>query len=120
MEYEVTTTAGTMVIKAANSGLQVRIDQQATAETKAQTAFAIATLYEIKGGFIPVSVYVFTAIDLNGKDLPEASLEQLKALMDCFFLTILGTDLYVKEIPKTSTLFAEESIRLYGNTPAAA
>jgi hypothetical protein len=70
------------------------------------TAYCLATQYIIKGGFIPEKMYVF--------ETDEQDLEKLKRLVDEYFATVVKTDLYVKEVPKDSTLFEQEAERLYG------
>ena len=38
----------------------------------------------------------------------------MRKIVDFFFTTILGTDLFVKEVPPDSALFAQEAERLFG------
>lgn len=83
----------------------VRI-HELTMATPPNTAYCLATEYIIKGGFIPVKVFVF---ETEGHDL-----EALKKIVDDYFATVVKTDLYVKEVPKDSTLFEQEAERIYG------
>jgi hypothetical protein len=83
----------------------VRIHEK-KGELPVNTAYCIATQYVIKGGFIPQKVFVFETED--------SDLNKLKQVVDEYFATVLKTDMYVKEVPKDSTLFAQEAERLYG------
>ncbi|MGY3211874.1 hypothetical protein [Mucilaginibacter sp. HD30] len=83
----------------------VRIYEK-TGQPPANTAYCLVTQYIIKGGFIPEKMYVF--------ETEECDLEKLKRVVDDYFATVVKTDLYVKEIPKDSTLFEQEAERLYG------
>lgn len=77
-----------------------------TAKLPADTAYCLATQYQVKGGFIPKMVWVF--------ETDEHDLETLRTFVDDYFVTVIGTDLYVKEVPQDSTLFEQEAARLYG------
>jgi len=70
-------------------------------------ADCLATLYKIKGRFIPEKIFVFLS-------LTEISLKGLKKTVDFFFSTLIETELYVKEVPQDSILYPEEALRLYG------
>lgn len=83
----------------------VRIHEK-TGGVPANTAYCLVTQYMIKGGFIPEKVYVFETDDHD--------LEALKKVVDEYFSTVVKSELYVKEVPKDSTLFEQEAERLYG------
>lgn len=83
----------------------VRIHEWTT-RLPADTAYCLATQYVINGGFEPKMVWVFETDD--------SDLEVLKNFVDNYFVTVIGTDLYVKEVPQDSTLFEQEAARLYG------
>jgi len=83
----------------------VRI-QEWTGKLPANTAYCLATQYQIKGGFIPKMVWVF--------ETDRVDLDVLKRFVDDYFATVIGTDLYVKEVPQDSSLFNQEAERLYG------
>jgi len=89
------------------SGIQVKVRKKDKSENAGNTAYCLATLYRIKGGFMPEKVFVFEAVTAT-------DLENLKKAVDFFFLTLLETELYVKEVPPDSALFAQEAERLYG------
>ena len=87
----------------------VRIHEQ-RGKLPANTAYCLATEYQIKGGFVPKMVWVF--------ETDEPDLEVLKRFVDEYFATIIGTALYVKEVPQDSLLFNQEAERLYGTNAA--
>jgi len=107
MAYQVLTADNKTLIIDTEAGLQVKVKEGDKQNVAENTAYCIATLYKIKGGFVPEKVYVFEAVAAT-------DLAKLKLAVDFFFSTLLDTELYVKEVPPDSTLFAEESIRLYG------
>lgn len=105
MGYEVIHTAAETVISDNDAGLKVRV---ATAKPTPGTTFGIGTLYTIKGGFIPVKIYLFQAVS------EKADAESLKKLAVFFFASLLDTELYVVEIPRDSALFPQEALRIFG------
>jgi len=107
MAYQVLTADNKTLIIDTEAGLQVKVKEGDKQNVAENTAYCIATLYKIKGGFVPEKVYVFEAVTAT-------DLAKLKLVIDFFFTNLLDTELYVKEVPPDSTLFAEESIRLYG------
>ena len=106
MAYHVLTAENKTVIADTDSGLRVQVNEKKEVTIAKDTAYCLATLYKIKGGFIPEKVFVFQTAEKN--------LVTLKNVVDFYFTTLLETDLYVKEVPPDSALFAEEALRLYG------
>ena len=76
-----------------------------TGEIPANTAYCLATQYEINGGFVPKMIWVFET---------DENLIFLRRFIDDFFSLAVGTDLFVKEVPKDSMLYEQEAERLYG------
>ena len=109
MAYQVLTADNRTLIVDIESGIQVKVKEKNKGKNKEITSYCLATLYRIKGGFIPEKVYEFEAV--TGTDLLS-----LKQAVDFFFTTLLETELYVKEVPPDSAFFAEEAERLYGKT----
>lgn len=107
MAYQVLTANNGLLILDTDSGLSVQVYEKKEAVVVKNTAYCLATLYRIKGGFIPEKVFRFQA-------LQGTNLDTLKRAVDFFFGTLLETDLYIKEVPPDSTLFAEEATRIYG------
>ena len=107
MAYQVLTADNKTLIIDTESGLQVKVKEKNKLDMPDNTAYCLATLYKIKGGFVPVKVYVFEAVTAT-------DLASLKLAVDFFFSNLLDTELYVKEVPPDSALFAEESVRLFG------
>jgi hypothetical protein len=106
MAYETITEGKTTRITDTASGFSVEVNEKKDMVIPVNTAYCQATLYRIKGGFIPEKVFVFRT---DGSDL-----DALKKIVDFFFRSVLKTELYVKEVPMDSALFAREAQRLYG------
>ena len=112
MAYQVLTADSGTVIANTNSDLWVRVNELKEVIIAENTAYCLATLYRIKGGFIPEKIYVFQSRKID--------LITLKNAIDFFFMTLLETELYVKEVPQDSALFPQEAARIYGNVILAA
>jgi hypothetical protein len=85
--------------------MMVRIYKM-TGKVPAGKAYCLATEYRVKGGFVPKMIWVF--------ETDEPDLDALRGFVDDYFVTVIGTDLYVKEVPQDSLLFEQEAKRLYG------
>jgi len=107
MAYQVLTADNKTLIVDTESGIQVKVKEKAELKVIGETAYCIATLYRIRGGFIPEKIFAFEATK-------HTELETMRKIVDFFFTTILGTDLFVKEVPPDSALFAQEAERLFG------
>ena len=106
MAYQILTANSGTVIADTSSDLWVQVNELKEVVIAQNTAYCLATLYRIKGGFIPEKVYVFQARKIE--------LYNLKDVVDFYFTTLLETELYVKEVPQDSALFEQEAARLYG------
>lgn len=106
MAYQVLTADSGTVIADTSSDLWVQVNELKEIVIARNTAYCLATLYQIKGGFIPDKVYAFQARRIE--------LSTLKAVVDFYFTTLLETELYVKEVPQDSALYEQEAARLYG------
>jgi hypothetical protein len=113
MAYQVLTVDNRTVIEDKHADLQVQVIDGKVAIDIENTPYCLATLYLVKGGFMPEKVFIFQA-------LKKTSLEMLKRSVDFFFSTLLETELYVKEVPPDSALFAEEAERIYGRNEVKA
>jgi hypothetical protein len=107
MRYEVLTRETGRVIRESISGLNVNVMTRGKVLMPDNSAYCIATQYMIKGGFVPEHIFLFSAP-------AGTALETLKNAVDFYFRDFLKTELYVKEVPTDSSLFAEEALRLYG------
>src|ERR1700744_5504767 len=107
MAYQVFIADGCSIITDEDSDLKVQVCEKAVAALPENMGYCLATLYRIKGGFIPEKVFLFRA-------LTDIGLEELKRTVDFFFLTRLATALYIKEVPQDSSYFQQEALRLYG------
>jgi hypothetical protein len=106
MAYQVLTADSGTVIADTGSELWVQVNELKETVIARNTAYCLATLYQIRGGFIPEKVYVFQARKID--------LSTLKNVVDFYFATLLETELYVKEVPQDSALYEQETARLYG------
>lgn len=104
MAYHVLTENNKTII--ADSDLRVFVNDIKEVVMTERRYYCLATLYKIKGGFIPERVYLFQSTQVE--------LPTLKNAVDFFFTTLLETELYVKEVPQDSALFPQEAARLYG------
>lgn len=106
MAYQVLTADSGTVIADTSSDLWVQVNELKETIIAPNTAYCLATLYQIRGGFIPEKIYVFQARKID--------LSILKNVVDFYFTTLLDTELYVKEVPQDSVLYEQEAARLYG------
>lgn len=107
MAYQVLTTDEGRIITDTAIGLRLQVNEQNATTIPENSAYCLATLYRIQGGFLPGKVFIFRALTATG-------LEDLKKAVDFFFLILLDTELYITEIPKDSLLFEQETQRWYG------
>ncbi|WP_439697460.1 hypothetical protein ACFGVS_03395 [Mucilaginibacter sp. AW1-7] len=112
MAYQVLTADSGTVIADTDSDLWVQVNELNEVTITKNTAYCLATLYKVNGGFIPEKVYIFQSRKVD--------LVTLKNVADFFFMTLLETDLYVKEVPQDSALFPQEAARIYGTVILAA
>ncbi len=103
MAYQVTTIAKKTVVSDAD--IRVFVSEKQGKVEQLQP-YCQATLYSIKGGFIPEKVFVFQTESYD--------LDALKKVVDFYFTTLMETELYVKEVPQDSALFAQQATRLFG------
>lgn len=120
MEYEVSAIAtGITLIEERRSGFRVQAGEQTVDNVLANSAYMLTTLYAVRGGFVQDKTFVFQIVNMNNSVLDETDLDELKKVIDFFFVSILGTELYIKEVPLDSALFALESSRLFGSKPVS-
>lgn len=114
MEYTVNTTGNETLIEHTDSEVKVRVSNAEESEYLSGFAYGLGTFYIIKGGFVPKQIFVFQVVNTDFIPLIDADLEMLKKTMDFFFRTLLGTELYIKEVPQDSSLFPQEAARWFG------
>lgn len=120
MAYQVSIIGKITIIAEPATGFRMTVTTSEDTPLQSATAFAIATLYQERNGFTPIRIYHFTAVDSNEQPLANTNINTFKAAIDFFFRSIQNTDLYIKEIPQTSTLYPGEAVRIYGNALVAA
>lgn len=89
-----------------NFKMSAQKDRQVDADRN--TALMDAALYKEQGSFINDCNYLFEALDGENEPVTEVDIDVFKNAIDFFFTSILGTDYYVKSIPKASSLCAKE------------
>jgi len=108
-KFKVATEQGITIITHVEGNLTLRVLDAATTNLPGDTAVIEATLYIEQGGFIPKCSYFFELTDpITHLMNNEADIDNFKAAVDFFFNSVLGTDLYVKSIPKASSLCPAE------------
>ena len=113
MAYQVLTAGKRTEITDLDSNVRVAVFEQDKKVSLAGTAYCLATQYKIQGGFIPERLLVFQTIAV-------VELAVVKQVVDFFFMTLLDTELFVKEVPKDSALFPQESSKIFGSPILAA
>lgn len=103
--YKVIIRDGITIIEAAKHELAMQVLNAESVKLSGDTAVLEATLYIEQGGFIPKCSYLFELLDDELKPTDkEVDLNHFKAAVDFYFNTVMGTDLYIKSIPRASTL----------------
>ena len=108
MAYEVISTAAETIIVDKDSALKIRVTNN---DAIAGTAYCLGTLYTENGSFSPAKVYTF---QVSGDET--IPVEQVKQAAVFFFASLLDTERYILEIPRSSALFAQEAQRIFGDT----
>lgn len=114
MRYQVSIIGKMTIVADTESAFRMVAMEKELTTLQPETAYGLGTLYQIKGGFVPTKVFSFTIVDIFEQSAREGDVNELKAAMDFFFLTLLSTELYVKEVPRASSLFSQEAARIYG------
>jgi len=113
MAYQVLTAGKRTEITDLDSKVRIAVFEKDKKSSFEGTAYCLATQYKIQGGFVPEKILIFQT-----KAVVEVAV--VKQAIDFFFLTLLETELYVKEVPRDSVLFPQESAKLFGNPILAA
>ncbi len=113
MGYQVLTAGKRTEITDLDNKVKITVFEQHKQASEAGTAYCLATQYRVKGGFIPEKVFVFQTMAV-------VEVALVKQTMDFFFTTLLDTELYVKEVPRDSAFFPQESAKLFGTPILAA
>ena len=113
MRYQVLTAGKRTEIHDLDEKVRIAVFEKDQQGSVAGTAYALTTQYRVKGGFVPEKVFVFQTEVL-------AEVAVIKQAIDFFFTTLLETELYVKEVPRDSAFFQQESAKLFGSPILAA
>ncbi|MFD0751287.1 hypothetical protein ACFQZS_14145 [Mucilaginibacter calamicampi] len=108
-KFKVYTKSGVPVVEDVVNNFRFRVVDSKTVKLTGETAVLEATLYAEQGGFVPVQSYLFELVNSAGEGTDmEVNIDDFKTAVDFFFNSVLGTDLFVKSIPKASTLCPDE------------
>ncbi len=108
-KFTVSEAQGVTVISAVEHNLKLRVLAAESTTLPGNTAVIEATLYVEQGGFVPKRSYFFELIaDKDVLPTEHVSVDIFKAMVDFFFNHVLGTDLFVKSIPRASVLCPAE------------
>jgi hypothetical protein len=113
MAYQVLTAGKRTEITDLGNNVRIAVLEKDKNISPAGTAYCLATQYKNKGGFIPEKIFFFQTTAV-------VDVAVVKEAIDFFFTTLLETELYVKEVPRDSILFPQESAKLFGSPILAA
>ena len=116
MEMEdcsVTVAGKQIIIERMKQPFKMRVAKNELAKTNQNTALLEATLYKEDGVFVKNGSYLFEALDSDNQPVTEVDIDAFKSAVDFFLTSVVGTEHYVKSIPKASSLCHQE-MRLFG------
>ena len=113
MGYQVLTAGKRTEITDLENKVRIAVFEQDKKVSAAGTAYCLATQYRVRGGFVPEKIFIFQTTTV-------VEVTVVKQAIDFFFMTLLETELYVKEVPRDSVLFPQESAKLFGSPILAA
>lgn len=113
MAYQLLTAGKRTEITDLDKNVRMAVFEKDKNISPADTAYCLATQYKVKGGFIPEKIFIFQTTAV-------VEVNVMKQAIDFFFLTLLETELYVKEVLRDSVLFPQESANLFGSPILAA
>ncbi len=110
--YSISVEKGLTVIeqfKLSETVFKMSVEKDRKLAPETNTALLEGLLYREEGVFVKNGNYVFEALDVDNKPLfGEVDIDLFKLAVDFFFTSILNTDLYLKRIPKASSLCQQE------------
>jgi hypothetical protein len=103
-QFRVSAIGDVIYVHQPEKAFKMSVQKERKLEHDLNTAILEATLYKEEGVFIPNCNYVFEAVAEDNRPLDKANIDDFKSAVDFFFTSILNTDLYIKSIPKCSSL----------------
>jgi hypothetical protein len=109
VDYQVSIIEGITYIEHSTQGFRMDVQKDRKLKRDHNTAVLEATLYIEEGVFIKKASYIFEALSNDNNPLIDnGNIDHFKDAVDFFFKSILNTDLYIKSIPKASSLCQNE------------
>ena len=105
-QYRLSVQSGLTIIE--QVPFKMSVQHNAIPPATSDTALLEATLYREEGTFVKNGSYLFEALNNENKPISTVDIDQFRSAIDFFFTSILNTDLYVKSIPKGSSLCKPE------------
>lgn len=108
-QYTLTIANDLTIIQQLHGTFKMSVHKNRVVDTDAATAIIEGTLYREEGVFVQSCIYIFEALGDDNRPLADGvSLDDFKRAVDFFFTQVLQTDLYLKGIPRTSSLCSRE------------
>jgi hypothetical protein len=107
--YKMKIEIGFTILETLNPPFKMSVKKDSKASADANIAAMEAILYKEEDVFVQDCCYLFEALNSDNKPVSKvASIDNFKAAVDFFFLQVLNTDLYLKSIPRASSLCQKE------------
>ena len=103
-EYRVSVANGLTIVEHLQHSLKMTVHRNRKVNKDTNTAHLEGLLYIEDGVFVKDGSYLFEVIDKDNQPMIDANLDDFKRAVDFFFTSVLNTDLYLKSVPKTSSL----------------
>ncbi|AMR30664.1 hypothetical protein A0256_04095 [Mucilaginibacter sp. PAMC 26640] len=103
-DFTVKMDGGVTIIESHKRQFRMSVQKDRQVNADRNTALMDATLYKEQGSFVRDCSYIFEALNIHNEPLVSVDIELFKNAVDFFFTSVLGTDLYVKSIPRSSSL----------------
>ena len=103
-DYRVNVTKEPTIIERPESSFKMSVQRDVKLQDDRNTALLEATLYKERGSYVASGYFLFEALDKYNQPLLEVDINEFKDAVDFFFTSLLDTELYVKGIPRASSL----------------
>jgi hypothetical protein len=108
-EYKIYKEGDLTIIESTNPALRASVGKDRKVKLDMDIALMEATVYKEDGVFVKDCNYLFELIDKNNKPTSDcSSIEDFYLLIDFFFNSVLGTEYFVKTIPRSSSLCSKD------------
>ena len=104
-QYSLTIANDLTIIQQLHGKFKMSVHKNRVVNAGAATAIIEGTLYREEGVFVQSCIYIFEALGDDNRPLTDGvNIDDFKRAVDFFFTQVLQTDLYLKGIPRTSSL----------------